>query len=57
MVVQEQVAGGHENISGAEWVGVGVLIDRAVICRQADAEVPVVECVISLGAELQREAL
>ncbi len=41
---------GYENVSGAQWVGVRVLIDRAVICGQADAEVPVVECVVKFSA-------
>ena len=57
MVVQEQVAGSHENISGAERIRVRVLVDRAVVCRQTYAEIAVIERVVSLGAELQRETL
>ena len=57
MVVQEQVAGRHENISGAERIRVRVLVDRAIVCRQTYAEIAVIERVVSLGAELQRETL
>ena len=57
VVVQEQAAGGHENVSGAEWICVCRLVNGAIVCWQADAEIAVVERVVGLCAELHGEAL
>src|SRR5262249_45651030 len=53
LVVQEGARRRNENVAGIERVGVRILIESAVVRRQADAEVAVVERVISLSAELQ----
>src|SRR6267143_2159714 len=41
----------------AKRVGVGRLIERAIVRWQSDAEVRVIECVVSVCVELKRESL
>ncbi len=55
-VVQEQVTGIYERISRAQRIRVVGLIDRAVVGRQTDAVVAVVESIVALNSELHRIA-
>jgi len=57
LVVQERARSRNENVAGIQRIGVGVLIERAVVRWQADAEIAVVKRVVGLQAELQGETL
>lgn len=57
LIVEERWAGSDEDVARVQWVGVGRRIERAVVGRQADAEVAMVEGVVGGSAELQAEAL
>src|SRR5258708_18974298 len=46
----------HVDVRSSKWIGVGRRIERASVRRQADAEVAMVESVVSVGAELQSKA-
>src|SRR4029077_18695288 len=44
------------NVGSRERIRIGCLIERAIVARQADAKVAMVECVVGVRAELQGEA-
>src|ERR1700747_492034 len=55
-LVQERRRG-DEDVAGIQGIGVGDLVERAIVARQAYAEAPMIKGVVGLKAELQGSAL
>jgi hypothetical protein len=49
----QEMRRGYENVARVQGIGIRVLVERAIVRRQADAVILVVERVESLEAELQ----
>ena len=49
----EELGRGYKNVACVQGVRIGVLVDRAIVGRQAEAVILVVKGVVSLEAELQ----